>query len=507
MRRPKNLYNLTRPKLRASWNKFNLFNIARGAGREPTVRGTPTFFQQKWAAKAKTRAYHGEHIAEKKWKRLFSHRLQAAVDMPPEYLAANDGSEQATGRGQGLAGSQINALSYSKVPGVSSTDKKLRVTRLGPAFGDPNALLARTHPDMTPHMQMVFAPLERRLDTAVFRALFASSVRQARQFIVHGAVMVNGKKMVHPAYQLNPGDMFQVEVEKVLFATGAPKKSKEDARLQANLEAQKKRAEVAKQKAIEAAAKSKTADGEAAAEGSENTEAGSEVLSPEEVWRLNNKNIKLLLKEVKRILQKDTKELTATEKKQLRLFRTNAKRFLSHPEHSSLDAETLVEGLSEQMQNHESMRETFEKFTFMEKAKVEANAGEEATEKKDKSALNRSRQIAKGLADLTEKQKEKAIRIMGDTQLSRDEMRKLSQLLRNDEENPFDESKPYATPWRPRPFLAPFAFIPRYLEVNPNICAAIYLRHPVARKGMAEVPTPFSYLTNQLTHNWYTERG
>ena len=29
--------------------------------------------------------------------------------------------------------------------------------------------------------------------------------------------------MIYPAYQLNPGDMFQVKPERVLFATGAPK--------------------------------------------------------------------------------------------------------------------------------------------------------------------------------------------------------------------------------------------------------------------------------------------
>lgn len=46
-----------------------------------------------------------------------------------------------------------------------------------------------------PYMQMTFAPLERRLDTALFRALFASSARQAKQFVVHGAVKVNGKKV------------------------------------------------------------------------------------------------------------------------------------------------------------------------------------------------------------------------------------------------------------------------------------------------------------------------
>jgi ribosomal protein S4 len=41
-------------------------------------------------------------------------------------------------------------------------------------------------------MNMTFAGLERRLDVAVFRALFASSARQARQFVVHGSVKVNG---------------------------------------------------------------------------------------------------------------------------------------------------------------------------------------------------------------------------------------------------------------------------------------------------------------------------
>lgn len=44
-------------------------------------------------------------------------------------------------------------------------------------------------------MNMVYAELERRLDTAVFRAMFASSARQAREFVIHGYVKVNGKKV------------------------------------------------------------------------------------------------------------------------------------------------------------------------------------------------------------------------------------------------------------------------------------------------------------------------
>jgi ribosomal protein S4 len=47
-------------------------------------------------------------------------------------------------------------------------------------------------------MHMTYFPTERRLDTAVWRALFASSARQARQFVVHGFVKVNGKKVLVP---------------------------------------------------------------------------------------------------------------------------------------------------------------------------------------------------------------------------------------------------------------------------------------------------------------------
>jgi ribosomal protein S4 len=57
----------------------------------------------------------------------------------------------------------------------------------------------RKPPEPTPYMGMTFYPQERRLDTAIFRALFASSARQARQFVVHGFVKVNGKKVTSDA--------------------------------------------------------------------------------------------------------------------------------------------------------------------------------------------------------------------------------------------------------------------------------------------------------------------
>jgi len=48
--------------------------------------------------------------------------------------------------------------------------------------------------------------LERRLDNALRRAGFASSHAQARQFILHGHVRINGKKVNIPSYLVKVGD-------------------------------------------------------------------------------------------------------------------------------------------------------------------------------------------------------------------------------------------------------------------------------------------------------------
>jgi small subunit ribosomal protein S4 len=49
--------------------------------------------------------------------------------------------------------------------------------------------------------------LELRLDNIVYRAGFASSRNQARQFVRHGHVNVNGKRVTIPAYTLRKGDV------------------------------------------------------------------------------------------------------------------------------------------------------------------------------------------------------------------------------------------------------------------------------------------------------------
>ncbi|MEM5875068.1 MAG: 30S ribosomal protein S4 [Candidatus Aenigmatarchaeota archaeon] len=42
--------------------------------------------------------------------------------------------------------------------------------------------------------------LNRRLQTIVYRKGLANTIKQARQFIVHGHVKINGRKVVYPSY-------------------------------------------------------------------------------------------------------------------------------------------------------------------------------------------------------------------------------------------------------------------------------------------------------------------
>jgi len=52
--------------------------------------------------------------------------------------------------------------------------------------------------------------LERRLDNIIYRLGFASTRPAARQLIVHGHIMINGKKVDKPSYLLKMGDVVSV---------------------------------------------------------------------------------------------------------------------------------------------------------------------------------------------------------------------------------------------------------------------------------------------------------
>ena len=56
----------------------------------------------------------------------------------------------------------------------------------------------------------LIALLERRLDAVVYRAKFVPTVFAARQFISHGHVKVNGRKVDISSYRVRPGDEIEV---------------------------------------------------------------------------------------------------------------------------------------------------------------------------------------------------------------------------------------------------------------------------------------------------------
>ncbi len=52
--------------------------------------------------------------------------------------------------------------------------------------------------------------LERRLDAVVYRAKFVPTIFAARQFVNHGHVLVNGKRVNIPSYRVKEGDVIEV---------------------------------------------------------------------------------------------------------------------------------------------------------------------------------------------------------------------------------------------------------------------------------------------------------
>ncbi len=52
--------------------------------------------------------------------------------------------------------------------------------------------------------------LEARLDSVTFRMGFSSSRSEARQVVRHNAILVNGKRVNIPSYQVKPGDVVEV---------------------------------------------------------------------------------------------------------------------------------------------------------------------------------------------------------------------------------------------------------------------------------------------------------
>ncbi len=66
--------------------------------------------------------------------------------------------------------------------------------------------------------QVLMTLLERRLDNVVRRAGVVRTIWASRQMVVHGHVLVNGKKVDRPSYRVNVGDVvtFRPKIHKLV---------------------------------------------------------------------------------------------------------------------------------------------------------------------------------------------------------------------------------------------------------------------------------------------------
>ena len=271
--------------------------------------------------------------------------------------------------------------------------------------------------------------------------------------------------MVYPGYQLNPGDMFQVEPDRVMFATGA---SKDASERRAGRKARQK------QKESSTTEQDKTSSSETPTPASEQPPPDSNTESQENT----KENLQSLLTQAKSLLNSSSpaSSLSGKRKQDLRAFQRLLRKTLSRTHLFPQQATTLTDSLDAQLQELTQ--------------KLNLNPSEHPSSQQSRKVEEAERGGKQGT----------------EMNLTPENSKLLRQALEEARDNPIDVTKPYATPWRPRPYMSAFAFIPRYLEVHHKICSAVYLRHPVARPGLGEVPTPFGNDVNSLAFNWYLRR-
>ena len=457
-RRIDKVSSMTKGHITMSMNKLNLFNIYR---KDPLQYFGKTLYQQKWAAKTETRNYHGQQIKEKRFK---------------------------------------NVLFDSNLKTYSQLDASLKGHDVAP----------------TPITLQTYGTLEKRLESALFRSMFASSVRQARQFILGGYVKVNGVVIKHPSFPLQSGDVFSVDPEKVLFALGKTKPSLEKA-----LSVDKKQIKKWNNYVFEAKK------------------------NPEKIWDLKQNKPELL----------DTLKQVEDFEKQKKSVQ-NAQKLMKIQQNQVTRQSILQEII--QLGNAASepaSLETFNKYGDVARTKclqiyqTLTNKNHPIT--KDPSTKNIEGFLAKDENKSPEEKHE--VRLINSTlrELQSSEWERIRIQFENFEEGtdtkffqtsfakalrgvpklnkeeiledeskakvqlPWqkhlfgrkDPSRSYFTPWTPRPFLGAFAILPSHIEISFDTCHAIYLRDPVARPGHSEVISPFPDHVHERAYMYYVRKG
>lgn len=548
------LFSLKRKRIRASLNKFNLYNAI--TWRKITRRGT--LYQQKWEAKQETRAYHGESLTETQFRNIFTGELNA-----------------------------VNPLRSTKIISKSEENESARKDQL------------------TPWAMQTYGAIERRLDTAMFRSFFAASPRQAAQFIVKGRVHVNGVKIKQPSYELKPGDVFSVDPERVLYALGRQKPSVKESVELVNrqikryndylkrchkypekmwrLRQKHRRRHVIfnklhmkkQQKRNEAWNKMVNKNMSEAIDALTPKSIMREILQQEKDFHDNST---LPLKPGP-ILNKSLSVLSLVTGKRVNLSGSNEparevpKEETEEQKHNvemKSEEEPVVTGgksrvetkpeepVSEEKSEAEPKQETAEAAQEVEEASSEfssesSSATTSKTESADSTRINNLIDQYYGKVDNPPGNKSDVKKLVQDIiKLKQEDLRQTytSQIrpLNQTEEKynhnwvkalpepvplvelsaaeedlnsvlpvklPFsngklyglaDPLKGYFTPWTPRPFITPFAVLPHHIEISFKTCHAVYLRDPVARPGHSEIISPLPLDMHERAYMFYIRK-
>lgn len=108
------------------------------------------------------RAYHGDFINEKIFKRWYL--PETLPDVRPRRAVAGDDKEQLAQ----FAKRKQREMDYEEEVKVKG---------------------------MAPVGSLMFSEVERRIDVFLFRCCFVHSVYEARRLVIHGDVLLNGKKV------------------------------------------------------------------------------------------------------------------------------------------------------------------------------------------------------------------------------------------------------------------------------------------------------------------------
>lgn len=476
-RRVQNLNSLVRGRIRPSMNKYNLFNLYKKS--KPNFR-IMTLYQQKWASKQETRAYHGEHIKENRWQTLFEKKLEGVA--------------------------QLDASLKGNVPS-------------------------------TPMVLQTFAPLEKRLDYVIFRSLFASSVRQAKKFILNGHVKVNDVVIKHPGFTLKPGDVYSVDPERVLEALGAKKPSLKEAYKVDKFQVIKWQEYVndvkenprkvwerkmEKQKKLSSLYSGYNVEGvliENSSRSNSNDDAErKKSMQDHKIKKMkeiqNSIDRKSVLKDIIKTVPPKSTEVSAD------LFKGK------FGEKLAAKAFGIYQQLPSNIVNIELDKDLHDEINKIiptyKDGKVVGEVYEDSNFKKIRSQVSElhTEYLEKIRQDFTEKP------------LAQDELIKmwseglkkhppLPPLAEVEEKGGYylrlpwqrgmyglqNPSKSYFTPWKPRQFLPVFSILPKHLEISFSTCHGVYLRDPVARPGESEVISPFDEDIHERSYMYYLKNG